>query len=470
MLGTLLCGGALALTACPWLTEVHADAASLPDSAGEFLEIAFPDLAVPGDSALITLEGMLLGKALGGPGQRIVFCHRDSLAIFPDYPVPCLPLLVNLPNSKAMEVVMQSGICRDTAWLESARSGKSWQRSGNPSEARWELSPPSPGFASPELEPGGVNLQPHWAACSLQEAGWVLRFYVGGNAQQEGEWHWNLQWYSFRSPQERHEQDGVARPGDTVNIRQPPQMDPWVRVVLNLQGDSYPLDNRVENLLFPHGSPPLRISEVAADPLDSWPEWIEIENTSPYPLPLSAISACQAMEAPDPGSYLAPGHHALLTDSRIQLLEAAPGLLQTAILETTRAWSLGNRSDTVRICLWDQQVDSLFWNPQNPLPHKPTTPGWVPAEGASQNSPRLSGRILSRSKKPRALWIQFPSTGSNWKVSIWDKHGEGVLPPQLVFHSQWHWEPPAYLPLGIYQIVLQSADGTRLQKGVALVP
>lgn len=463
MLQAMLCGGAFALTACPYLVEIHADSDPLPDSEGEFLEVLVSQNANPQDTVRIFLDDKMLGETEIAAGTRMVFCHKDSLRILPEHARSCLPLLGALPNTTPLQVILQAGICRDTAWLDRANPGRSWQRD---SHSHWVQTQASPGFGLPEIESGIINQYPILLSSSLEESGWQVQFTTDGNAR---DWQWSIHWISFGGESGTMQQDS-ANIGDTVKVNQPIGMLPWAHLKLQIFGDDFPLDNVVDTLLYPKMQPPLRITEVAADPEEGWPEWMEVENQSPAAISLGEISPCISMSAIDSSALLFPGMHAILTDSREQLLAAAPGLSQSIILETSAAWSLGNTADTVRLCYGKQQIDSLFWNKEQPLTPQKPSPGWRPPANAKKEKPKLSTRILSYSKPHEDLQILLPEEGAPWKISVWDRFGNPVMQTQLAHAPLYIWKPASHLPLGPYQIHLRPTVGEPLSMGVVLAP
>lgn len=462
MLQAMLCGGAIALTVCPYLVEIHADSDPLPDSEGEFLEVLVPSANLQ-DTLRLFLDDKMLGETEIAAGTRMVFCHKDSLRILPEHARPCSPLLGTLPNTTPLQVILQAGICRDTAWLDRAKTGSSWQRDSN---SHWVRTQASPGFGLPQVESGIINQYPILLSTTLEESGWQVQFTADGNAT---DWKWSIDWISLGEVSGTLQQ-GSAKTGDTVRVIQPLGMLPWVHLKLHIFGDDFPLDNAVDTLLYPLKQPPLRITEVAADPEEAWPEWMEVENQSPVAISLENISPCIPMAAFDSSALLFPGMHAILTDSKEQLLTMAPGLSQSIILETSAAWSLANTADTVRLCYSKQQVDSLFWNKEQALPSQKPSPGWRPPANAKKEKPKLSTRILSYSKPHEDLQIQLPEEAGPWKISIWDRFGNPVMHTQLAHAPLFIWKPASHLPLGPYQIHLKPAVGKALTMGVVLAP
>jgi hypothetical protein len=457
MIMALLCGGASALTACPYISEVHADPDLFPDGEGEFLEVVVPARAMAADSLFIHQDGKMIARSGLEPGARIVFCHPDSIRLIPENPVACTPLLTSLVNSRPLELILTSTNCRDTSIMEAALPGKSWQLD---SSGIWGKSDPSPGFAALGFESGLRN-----ATWNVHSANYdVNRWEIEISTQAS---HWNAEWIPLNAS------IGMVQKGQgngLFTIQQPGGQLPWTRLRLTLYSDDYPLDNHLDTLLFPSEKPPIRISEVKPDPEDRWPEWIEVENESPVDIPIAAISACIPMAEYDSSAVLSPGFHAILTDSREQLLEAAPGLAQSTILQTKQSWSLGNSADTVRICLWNTQVDSLYWNKQKPLPYLGESPGWRPQEYSKDSIPKIARRTLSRSRWDSSFRIQLPISGRPWRASVWNRLGDAVVAAHTVEEGEFRWKPDPAIALGAYQISLQSASGKKHILGVTIAP
>lgn len=457
MIMAFLCGGASALTACPYLSEVHADPDLVPDGEGEFLEVIIPAKSIASDTISISLDGKIIARNELEPGARIVFCHQDTIRLIPEYPVACAPLLTNLVNSKPLELILSTTNCRDTSIIEAAIPGKSWQLD---SSGIWEKSNPSPGFAAFGLESGLHNATWKVHSANYDADRWKIE--VSTQAS-----HWKAEWIPL------DESTGIVEQGQgngRFTIQQPAGQLPWTRLSLSLYGDDYPLDNRLDTLLFPREKTPIRISEVKPDPEDHWPEWIEVENTSPVDIPIAAISACIPMAECDSSAVLSPGFHAILTDSKEQLLEAAPGLAQSMILETKRSWSLGNSADTIRICLWNTQVDSLFWNKQNPLPNMGESPGWTNKKFSKDSIPKVARRTLSRARHDKSFRIQLPISGKPWRASVWNRFGDAVIAVHTVEEDEFVWKLDPAIALGAYQISLQSASGKKHTLGVTIAP
>lgn len=459
----MLCGGALALTACPYISEVHADSDPLPDNEGEFVELVIPSNAHQTDSVHISLNSKTLVISSIKPGERQVFCHQDSIFLRPNFPVQCKPLLSSLPNAEELRLILQSGTCNDTTWITRSVSGKSWQLDSNFS---WQLSQPSPGFGLPEFEANISNFHPHFLHRELTDSGWNLHFTAKGT---EDMFSWTMQWIPL-GDSVGEIQNGQGFVEEEFIAIQPRNQLPWARVQLSIEGDAFPLDNQIELLLFPRNSPPIRISEVAPDPPNHWPEWIEFVNQSPIPLPLWSISSCNPMNPTDSTVLMYPGTHALITDSKKDLIDAAPSLSHSHVLETAKSWSLVNYADTVRLCMWGQQVDSLFWNKDKHISTKHSSPGWQPPSQASNSTPKLSTRIISFSKSPSELRIEFPPGDIVWTLDIWDRNGNRIQKSTQINTRSYKWKPGRHIRPGPYRISLLPSKGSPFYKGVLLAP
>ncbi|HSQ42265.1 MAG TPA: hypothetical protein VLM37_08315, partial [Fibrobacteraceae bacterium] len=126
--------GAAALVICPWLTEIFANPVTMSDQLGEFVEVLVPE-GVPEDSLFLWLDDERVSIVSVPSSGRLVFCHGDSLWLWSDFPVPCENLDATLANSKSLQLSLSFGDCRDTAWLEPAVEGMSWQRASVPPDS-----------------------------------------------------------------------------------------------------------------------------------------------------------------------------------------------------------------------------------------------------------------------------------------------------------------------------------------------
>lgn len=458
-----LVGGALALAACPWISEIHADSDPLEDRVGEFIEVAVPSGSLD-DSLILGMNGEDIGLHLEG-GRRLVFCHSDSLRILPQNPVACTPLQTSIPNSTPLQITLRKGFCRDTAWVESARSGKSWQHT--PDEG-WSLALPTPGFANPEFEEGVLNAFPSWGKIQRTEEIWEASFQL--NQASPNTMTWSAEWFSLDSDSILFRENGSFLSTNASWTSAPKDAPAWIGLRVRIEGDDYPIDNRISTILYPEKAKPLQLQEIAAAPPEDWPDWIEFRNMSAISLPLFAISTCNEMAMSDSSLFLAPGEIAIITGSKGQLLEKAPSLAGVKILETANAWTIRNSADTVRICLWDYPVDSVMWLSSKNMPNATPTPGWQASATKPTDDIQLQSRIISKSKLEQSLRIHLPSKGEPWSLSLFQRDGLSVLHKNNLLAGTFTWTPPASLEWGPCKLVLRSKDGKRKQMGVILVP
>jgi hypothetical protein len=167
------------------------------------------------------------------------------------------------------------------------------------------------------------------------------------------------------------------------------------------------------------------------------------------PIPLHAISNCKGMEGGDSSLNLASEGIAVIADNAEKLLATFPGMQPQAILESEHALELSNVADTVRLCLWGQQIDSVIWGPTSPTPCSPTqpTPGWKPQNPSPLDAPHLNSRIVSRNLL-RPLRLQVPSQDTSWRISIIHNSGQTLLRDQVTPGGIFTWNPPAHTQSG----------------------
>ena len=484
---SLLVGSALALSVCPWLSEVHADPNPLADSLGEFLELvqasSLPTQAAP---LTVLLDGDTLAK-LPSPeqvaGARTVFCHPDTLWFDGAPPIACQRFHTALVNSRPLDIVVIQGGCRDSVVIPAALPGKSWQRD---SLGAWRESDPSPGFAQPLLEAGACNLKPSMSPSTWDGSAWELQAQALPTTATPclGDDSLFAIWKTLEGTP--YQLDTLL--GSAGTLRSSPPGGPWAMLELTVHGDDVPLDNTTSALLSPPSTPPLRITEAAPCPAAGWPEWWEFTNVSTAAIPLSALSNCAPLDTLPQGT-LAPGLSCLLTDSRQRLLSAFPAASRSPILQSAHSLGLSNSGDTIRLCLWGHAVDSVHWRAlgtadcgaslqrsDDTLQRGATAdPGWTKAStSASFTSPRLESRIVSIGNESKPLRLTLPNVAGPWRIRLIDRSMNAIFDINNLHSESFLWSPGKQAEPGPYLLLAEPLTaGTStlpLRIGVVLVP
>lgn len=481
---------ALALTvqACPWISEVHADPTQLPDAQGEFFEIVNINTNISStDTLRIFLDADTLGIFIPTDEENStqVFCHQDSLRLLPAFPVPCKLFTKALPNTRPLQIAATQGLCRDTAYLEPAQPGKSWQRTTQPpAQAIWEKAEPTPGFAA---QGSGSNAYNAWISIDQIHQNSLTHSVVvsvhDSMPQSFTEHPLKLiaKWQQLGTQEfmQNDTQPITQASPLTLEFRGTPS--PWMLLHLELIGDEYPLDNRLDTLLI--DSPPLRISEVAPCPAKPWPEWFEVTNLTPYPINLADISHCKPMLDTTSLETLAPQGRAVITDSRTKLLVAMPGLAQTPILQTAQSLALSNSGDTLRLCFQGHTIDSVFWKSlststcgqsfrvaADSLLHTTPSPGWQPKVSSYIYPPKLLTRIVSKTNPAHEFHVRIPLLDKPWSLDIASEDGSLWLRSAKIETTEFTWTPPAHVHIGSALAVLHAPDSTQTRIPFVIIP
>ena len=216
------------------------------------------------------------------------------------------------------------------------------------------------------------------------------------------------------------------------------------------------------------GLSPLRVTEVHHCPEEPMPEWVELYNSSEYPLPLESFRFCDRGGALGKAGDSIRPYQAVLVSKDTSSLRSALGIPDIRMFQVSLGF-LNNNEGTLRLCFRDKVIDSVYWNKGtvscpsgfNPLSmRREFTPGYLPknarnvslASGANQGAAKapveykLSSRVISKKGSPLRVRVE---SEHNVTLSLLDSAGRCVW-KSVVSAMSYEWvKVPAQEYLGV---------------------
>ena len=216
------------------------------------------------------------------------------------------------------------------------------------------------------------------------------------------------------------------------------------------------------------GLSPLRVTEVHHCPEEPMPEWVELYNSSEYPLPLEAFRFCDRGGALGKAGDSIRPYQAVLVSKDTSSLRSALGIPDIRMIQVSLGF-LNNNEGTLRLCFRDNVIDSVYWNKGtvscpsgfNPLSmRREFTPGYLPknarnmslAGDANQGAAKapveykLSSRVISKKGSPLRVRVE---SEHNVTLSLLDSAGRCVW-KSVVSAMSYEWvKVPAQEYLGV---------------------
>lgn len=257
---------------------------------------------------------------------------------------------------------------------------------------------------------------------------------------------------------------------DSVTVMQPKpgkviqrvgQTDNWEfveasKTVLESQEAS---DSLLEGVMA--GLSPLRVTEVHHCPEEPMPEWVELYNSSEYPLPLDVFRFCDRGGALGKAGDSIQPYQAVLVSKDTLTLRAALNIPDIRMIQVSLGF-LNNTEGTLRLCFRDETIDSVYWNKGtvscpsgfNPLTmRREFTPGYLPKNvrnvSLAAKVPveyKLSSRVVSKKGAPLRVLVE---SEYNVVLSLLDSAGRRVW-KSVVSAMSYEWvNVPAQEYLGV---------------------
>lgn len=186
------------------------------------------------------------------------------------------------------------------------------------------------------------------------------------------------------------------------------------------------------------GLSPLRVTEVHHCPEEPMPEWVELYNSSEYPLPLEVFRFCDRGGALGKAGDSIQPYQAVLVSKDTLTLRAALNIPDMRMIQVSLGF-LNNTEGTLRLCFRDETIDSVYWNKGtvscpsgfNPLTmRREFTPGYLPKNvrnvSLAAKVPveyKLSSRVVSKKGAPLRVLVE---SEYNVVLSLLDSAGRRV--------------------------------------------
>ena len=186
------------------------------------------------------------------------------------------------------------------------------------------------------------------------------------------------------------------------------------------------------------GLSPLRVTEVHHCPEEPMPEWVELYNSSEYPLPLEVFRFCDRGGALGKAGDSIQPYQAVLVSKDTSTLRAALNIPDMRMIQVSLGF-LNNTEGTLRLCFRDETIDSVYWNKGtvscpsgfNPLTmRREFTPGYLPKNvrnvSLAAKVPveyKLSSRVVSKKGAPLRVLVE---SEYNVVLSLLDSAGRRV--------------------------------------------
>ena len=182
-------------------------------------------------------------------------------------------------------------------------------------------------------------------------------------------------------------------------------------------------DSLLKNLLTA-GTSLLRVTEVHHCPEEPMPEWVELYNSSEYPLPLESFRFCDRGGALGMSGDSIRPYQAVLVSKDTSSLRTALNIPDIRMIQVSLGF-LNNTEGMLRLCYRDSVIDSVYWKKGtvscpsgfNPLSmRREFTPGYlskiarnVSLVGDAAKTPveyKLSSRVVSKKGAPLRVLVE----------------------------------------------------------------
>lgn len=189
------------------------------------------------------------------------------------------------------------------------------------------------------------------------------------------------------------------------------------------------------------GGAPLRVTEVHHCPEEPMPEWVELYNSSEYPLPLESFRFCDRGGALGMSGDSIRPYQAVLVSKDTSSLRTALNIPDIRMIQVSLGF-LNNTEGMLRLCYRDSVIDSVYWKKGtvscpsgfNPLSmRREFTPGYlsknarnVSLVGDAAKTPveyKLSSRVVSKKGAPLRVLVE---SEYNVTLSLLDSAGRRV--------------------------------------------
>ena len=199
-------------------------------------------------------------------------------------------------------------------------------------------------------------------------------------------------------------------------------------------------DSLLKNLLTA-GTSLLRVTEVHHCPEEPMPEWVELYNSSEYPLPLESFRFCDRGGALGMSGDSIRPYQAVLVSKDTSSLRTALNIPDIRMIQVSLGF-LNNTEGMLRLCYRDSVIDSVYWKKGtvscpsgfNPLSmRREFTPGYlsknarnVSLVGDAAKTPvvyKLSSRVVSKKGSPLRVLVE---SEYNVTLSLLDSAGRRV--------------------------------------------
>jgi hypothetical protein len=189
------------------------------------------------------------------------------------------------------------------------------------------------------------------------------------------------------------------------------------------------------------GTSLLRVTEVHHCPEEPMPEWVELYNSSEYPLPLESFRFCDRGGALGMSGDSIRPYQAVLVSKDTSSLRTALNIPDIRMIQVSLGF-LNNTEGMLRLCYRDSVIDSVYWKKGtvscpsgfNPLSmRREFTPGYlsknarnVSLVGDAAKTPveyKLSSRVVSKKGAPLRVLVE---SEYNVTLSLLDSAGRRV--------------------------------------------
>lgn len=189
------------------------------------------------------------------------------------------------------------------------------------------------------------------------------------------------------------------------------------------------------------GTSLLRVTEVHHCPEEPMPEWVEVYNSSDYPLPLESFRFCDRGGALGMSGDSIRPYQAVLVSKDTSSLRTALNIPDIRMIQVSLGF-LNNTEGMLRLCYRDSVIDSVYWKKGtvscpsgfNPLSmRREFTPGYlsknarnVSLVGDAAKTPveyKLSSRVVSKKGAPLRVLVE---SEHNVTLSLLDSAGRRV--------------------------------------------
>ena len=189
------------------------------------------------------------------------------------------------------------------------------------------------------------------------------------------------------------------------------------------------------------GTSLLRVTEVHHCPEEPMPEWVELYNSSEYPLPLESFRFCDRGGALGMSGDSIRPYQAVLVSKDTSSLRTALNIPDIRMIQVSLGF-LNNTEGMLRLCYRDSVIDSVYWKKGtvscpsgfNPLSmRREFTPGYlsknarnVSLVGDAAKTPveyKLSSRVVSKKGAPLRVFVE---SEHNVTLSLLDSAGRRV--------------------------------------------